>query len=214
MNNSQYTDRTWTWFGGQWNATEARTDQTINNRAILIDFRGSTNGTLTSPSISGGIGDLTVTTQKIYTGTDGTLNVLVNGVVKGTIPYSATAETTTISGINVTGNITVVIEDNDSGSARIGIDDLSWTCSSTLSLEEDNISNTKFYPNPLNGNKLFIDTNQTLNIEIFNILGKRILSNEVNSNKNYLNLSDLNSGIYLVKISNNNQSIIKKLIRQ
>ena len=213
-NDSQYTDRSWAGFGGQWNATEARTDQTVNGRAILIDCRSSSNGTVTSPILSGGIGDLTVTTQKIYTGTDGALNVLVNGVVKGTIPYSATAETTTISGINISGDITVVIEDNNSGSARIGIDDLSWTCYSVLSVEEDDISTIKFYPNPLKGNSLYFETAQTLSIEIFNILGKRIISDKVNSNKNYLNLSDLNSGIYLIKISNNDQTITKKLIKQ
>lgn len=211
---SSYSDRSWDGSGGQWNATRGRTDQTINNRAILIDCRTSSNGTLISPTISGGIENLTVTTQRIFTGSDGTLNVLVNGSVVGTIPYSATAQTTTISNINVTGNITVVIEDNDSGSARIGIDDLSWTCHTNLGIKEDKISNTKFYPNPLNGNKLYIETNQSLKIEIFNILGKRIISDEVNSNKNYLNVSDLNSGMYLIKISNDNQTITKKLIKQ
>ena len=83
-----------------------------------------------------------------------------------------------------------------------------------LSTQEYLINDISFYPNPLKGNKLYIDTNQSLNIEIFNILGKRIISDEVNSNKNYLNLSDLNSGIYLIKISNNNQTITKKLIKQ
>ncbi len=84
----------------------------------------------------------------------------------------------------------------------------------TLSIQYNTVNELNFYPNPLKGNKLYIDTNQSLNIEIFNILGKRIISDEVNSNKNYLNLSDLNSGIYLIKISNSNQTITKKLIRQ
>ncbi len=88
------------------------------------------------------------------------------------------------------------------------------THNQTLSVTNTSIIENNFYPNPLNGNKLFIDTNQDLNIEIFNILGKRIISDEVNSNKNYLNLSNLNSGIYLIKISNGNQTITKKLIKQ
>ncbi|MCB0434308.1 MAG: fibronectin type III domain-containing protein, partial [Mangrovimonas sp.] len=54
-NDSAYTDRTWTGANGTWTATKARTDQTINNRAILIDCRTSSTGTITSPSILGGI---------------------------------------------------------------------------------------------------------------------------------------------------------------
>ncbi|MCB0425120.1 MAG: endonuclease, partial [Mangrovimonas sp.] len=94
-NDSAYTDRTWTGANGTWTATKARTDQTINNRAILIDCRTSSTGTITSPSILGGIADLTVTTQRLFTGTDGTLDVLINGNVVGTIPYSPTVQTTT-----------------------------------------------------------------------------------------------------------------------
>jgi endonuclease I len=213
-NSTQYTDRTWSGFGGQWNATEARTDQTINGRAILIDCRSSTNGTITSPSISGGIGDLTITTQKIYTGTDGTLNVLVNGSLVGTIPYDATVQTTTISGINLSRDIVVTIEDNDSGSARIGIDDLSWTCYASLSVNDDNLSSIKIYPNPVSQNYFNIKTNQSLKVEIFNILGKSILKTQVNSNNSKIDIGELVKGIYLVKVISDQGSVTKKLIKQ
>ena len=208
-NDGSYSTRTWSGTNGNWTATDARTDQTLNGRAITIR-----NGDLTSPTVTGGNGELTVTTQLVFSGSSGTFDVKVNGSSIGTIPYSSTVQTTTIPNINTEGTITVVFDSNSSGSNRVRFDDLSWTCYSTLSLEEDNISNTKFYPNPLKGNKLYIDTNQTLNIEIFNILGKRLITDEVNSNKNYLNLSNLNSGIYLIKISNNNKTITKKLIKQ
>ncbi len=80
--------------------------------------------------------------------------------------------------------------------------------------ENDFLKSISIFPNPIKDNYLNIRTNTALKIEIFNVLGKRVISDEVNSNKNYLNLSDLNSGIYLIKISNGNQTITKKLIRQ
>lgn len=211
---SSYTTRTWTGSDGVWTATEARTDQSINGKAITIDFRDSTNGTLTSPTITGGIGDLTISTQRKFTGTDGTLDILVNGSVVGTVPYSDVVQTSTISGINVENNVTVIVQDNDSGSARIAIDDLSWTCYTALSIEEESLSSINFYPNPLNWNQLFFNTNQLLNVDVYNILGKKIISQEIDANNNAINLSRLSKGVYLVKISNQFQTVTKKLIKQ
>ena len=208
-NDGAYAVRTWTGTNGDWTATDARTDQILTGRAITIR-----NGSLTSPTVSDGIGELTVTTQLVFSGSAGTFDVKVNGTSVGTIPYSSAVQTTTIPNINVQGNITVVFDSNSSASNRVRFDDLSWTCNSTLGIDEDNFVDVKFYPNPLNGNSLYLDTNQTLNIEIFNVLGKRIISDKVNANKNHLNLSDLNSGIYLIRISNGKQTITKKLIRQ
>ena len=213
-NDSQYTDRTWTGTDGQWNATRGRTDQTINGRAILIDCRTSSPGSLTSPTLLGGIGNLTITTQKIYSGTDGTLDVLVNGSVVGTIPYSATPQTTTITGINISGSTTVVIQDNDSGSARIGLDDLSWTCYSTLNVDDFETNTLKIYPNPIKGNTLNAEVKSTTNYQIYDILGKKILSGTVTTSNKKINVSSLKNGIYILKLETANGSVTKKLIKE
>ena len=86
--------------------------------------------------------------------------------------------------------------------------------SQTLSANTFSINNVQFFPNPLKGNRLIINTNQSLNIEIFNVLGKSVIIDKVSSNKKYLDLNDLSKGIYLVKLSKGNQSVTKKLIRQ
>ena len=112
-NSTGYSNRTWTGTNGIWNATKARTDQTINARAITIDVRNTTNGTLTSPTVLGGIDDFTVTTQQVFTGTAGSLSLYVNGVFKGNIPYSTAVQTTTVSDINIEGAITIVIQDDN-----------------------------------------------------------------------------------------------------
>jgi len=86
---SSYTERTWVGNdGGTWTATDARTDQTLTDAAITIR-----NGELTAPSIAGGIGALTVTTQRAFSGGSGTFTVRVNGDAVGTIPYGDMLET-------------------------------------------------------------------------------------------------------------------------
>ncbi len=84
----------------------------------------------------------------------------------------------------------------------------------TMAVNDLDHNFSKIYPNPVTNDLLYIDTNQNLKIEIYNVLGKKIITDEVNSNKNYLNLSKLNSGIYLIKIGNNKHSITQKLIKQ
>ena len=209
-NASNYTTRTWTGDdSGTWTATDARTDQTLNTRAICIR-----NGNLTSPTIGGGIGSLTVTTQLTFSGSAGTFNVLVNGASVGSIPYSgnnASSTTTTISDINTTGDITLVL-DNQSTSNRVRIDDLSWTCYSTLSLNETNLNKITVYPNPVNGNTIMVSSNETLEFEIFNIIGKRIGKGKT-INKS-ISVESLKTGVYILKLSNGKQQTTKKLIRK
>src|SRR5690606_17997855 len=67
-----YLPRTWTGDNGEtWNATDARTDQTINGKAITVR-----NGEL-STNFTGGIGSLTLTTKRAFSGGSGDLTVSV-----------------------------------------------------------------------------------------------------------------------------------------
>jgi endonuclease I/chitodextrinase len=210
---SSYADRTWTGTNGQWNATRARTDQVINGSAIVIDCRNSSNGTLTSPTISNGIGNLTVTTQRKFSGNDGTLDVFINGNLEGTIAYNDTEQTVTISSINVEGNVQVVIQDNDSGSARVGLDDLSWTCYNPLSIEDNKQDIFSIYPNPVKSElTIQLKLDESTKIEIYDILGKRVLNKTINSTSK-LNVQDIKTGIYILKITQGNTSISKRLIK-
>lgn len=120
-NSSSYGTKTWTGFGGTWTASDAREDQTINEKAITIR-----NGVLTSPEFTGGIGSITMTTKLPFSADSaGNLTVKVNNIEVGTIPYSSTVTTSTINDINISGNVIVTIH---SSGARVTIDDLEWTC--------------------------------------------------------------------------------------
>lgn len=204
-----YDTRTWNDSNGlQWSATDARTDQSITNKSVTIR-----NGILTTPEISGGIGNLTVTTKRVFTGSTGTFEVLVNGNSVGTIPYGNQDEvtTTTLNNINVQGNVTVVL-DNNSTSNRVAIDDLSWTCYSVLSTEKQEQTKFKFYPNPLIGNELFIATKQNSTVKIYNLLGRLVFNADLKKGNNKLSLPKLQSDIYMIKLDYKSSSVTKKLV--
>ncbi len=196
--------------GGSWSATDSRTDQTLNNRTITVR-----NGVLTLPTTSGGIGTLTVTTQRVFGGSSGTFNVNVNGTLVGTIDYDDTVQTITIPNINVENSVSVVIDSNSGGSShRVSFDDLSYTCYSALSVEEFDIANVKLHPNPVKNNLIVdLQLNIKTTVEIYDILGKRVFNRAINSTST-LNLQALNTGIYIVKITQNNATLSKKLIKQ
>ncbi|MGU3373379.1 endonuclease [Chryseobacterium sp. M5A1_1a] len=201
--NPAYDTRVWTNNSITWTATDARIDQTINGKAITIR-----NGTLTSTGVSGGIQSLTLTTQLKFSGNAGNINVLINGVNVGTIPYSSAVTTTTINNINVTGNITIKLT-NSSTEDRPALDDLTWTCYSGPLATSETIkdkSNFTIYPNPIKNNELFVKGENLSKIskaEIYDLSGKVIeviLNPFKNSNK--INLKGLAKGTYILKTDN------------
>ena len=197
----------WTSTGITWTATDSRSDQTINNKAITVR-----NGKLSSSPISGGIGSLTVTTQLKFSGTNGSFKLFINGVEKGTIPYSDTVTTTTISNINVSGNVTISIQNNSTTSNRVAFDDLSWTCYNDLATSEIKSNKFSIYPNPIKNNMLFVKSenlSKIKKVEIFNANG--ILVQVIEKpfiNKNYLVLKNLPKGIYFAKFDDNAQKFV------
>ena len=206
---SSYTQRTWTGDTGlTWTATDARTDQTINTKAI-----GIRNGSLTATTSSNGIRDLTVTTQLKFSGTSGTFNLRVNGNVVGTIPYSATVTTTTISGINISGDAIISITDNSLATNRVAFDDLSWTCYSNLSNETFAKNEFSIYPNPSNGHFSIQlnNSDESGKIEIFSTLGQKVFENE-NINLSSITVNKLPKGIYIVRITQDSKTNSKKII--
>ena len=207
---SSYADRSWVGSNGTWTATKARTDQTISgSKAIAIDFRNADEASLNSPPIAGGIGDLTITTQRIFGGSDGSLDVLINGTIAGTIPYAATSQTSTLENINIEGSVQVTIEN---GNDRVAIDNLSWTCYSNLSTQDNNLNKLRLYPNPVKGPTLYVNSSETINYIIYSILGEEVKKGQITNGQ--INLGAITKGVYLLKLTGNNQSKSYRLIRQ
>ena len=197
----------WTNNGITWTATDSRSDQTINNKAITVR-----NGTLSSSTISGGISSLTIKTQLKFSGTNGSFKLFINGIEKGTIPYSDTVTTTTISNINVSGNVTISIQNNSTTSNRVAFDDLSWTCYNGLGTDETTVNKFSIYPNPIKNNMLFVKSenlSKIKKVEIYNTSGVLVqVAEKPFLNKNYLVLKNLPKGIYFAKFDDNAQKFV------
>jgi hypothetical protein len=122
---SGYSTRTWSGFGGEWNATNARTDQTLEGKAICTNNVGS----VTSPTFTNGIGTLKFDYVRGFTGTGArSIEVYVNGEKQGnTITVNPTSnEVQSYSAdLNIDGS--VVVQLRTSG-AQIIIDNVEWTC--------------------------------------------------------------------------------------
>lgn len=141
---SNYATRVWIGTNGRtWTAEKARTDQTINGRALA--FTDVPNATLTT-IIPGGIGDLTLTTKRIFAGTSGIITVSIGGTIVGSFPYGTSVETTTISGLNIPGNVVLVLQTD--GSNKVAIDDLIWTAGENTPPVITNIQRDIHYVTP------------------------------------------------------------------
>ena len=74
------------------------------------------------------------------------------------------------------------------------------------------IEGLNLYPNPVSNGKVYISTKNDSEKEIiiFDLLGKKVLQTLISSRE--LNVSNLNSGVYIIKITEDNASATRKLI--
>jgi len=207
---SSYTDRTWSGNAIVWTATDARTDKQVyidgdNNKAICIR-----KGSLKSSTISGGVGSLKVKTYLPFSDSNGNLTLKINGVVKGQIPYSKTAKTTTIEDINVEGDVVIELTD-DTNNNRVSLDNLSWTCYSKLAAAGTAAQNRNItvYPNPVKNQEFVIsgiDKNET--VKIYSLSGQLLRTiNNVND-KEKINTQKLPKGVYFITTKTQSAKII------
>lgn len=93
-------------------------------------------------------------------------------------------------------------------------DDFSIVNNTPMSVTDHQIDGLKLYPNPAsNNNNLYITSTSGADksIEIYDMLGKLIQNNKADNN-NPIDLSNLNTGVYLVKITEEGKTATQKLI--
>jgi hypothetical protein len=123
--NSSYANRTWTGDNGVgWQATDARTDQTITDRAILLRVSSLTNTT----AISGGLSKISFKYKRVFTG-NSVLKVFINGTqYGGDIAVSSDQPSEfVLDGLNIQGDINFELRNTGGTSSRTAIDDLALT---------------------------------------------------------------------------------------
>ncbi len=82
-------------------------------------------------------------------------------------------------------------------------------------IEAFNVKVAKVHPNPSNGSFIveLNDINDAV-LEIYNISGQLVRQTTLQSNTEMIDINNQPNGIYLLKISNNNQVVIKRIIKQ
>jgi len=84
----------------------------------------------------------------------------------------------------------------------------------TLSTQTIIWEGLSIYPNPTSLDYVFVRHTEDVQVEIFNVLGKKISVNKVSTSNPRLDISKLSSGIYLLKISNQESTTTRKIIKQ
>jgi hypothetical protein len=74
----------------------------------------------------------------------------------------------------------------------------------TLGLAENEISDFEYYYNPFNYILNMTSSEKLSNIQIFNMLGQKIIEEDINSYNHQINLVDLSTSIYFIKVESNN----------
>lgn len=145
-----------------------------------------------------------------------TVNAWINPILGSTEP---SAEITEASGsTGNTFNQFLLRQSNSTETPSIIMDELrigtTWSdvTPTTLSAQTLQIEAFNIYPNPTSLGYVNISSNSNakMDISIFDVLGKLVIKETVNDN--VLNVSKLNSGIYIIKVFQNDASVTKKLV--
>lgn len=82
--------------------------------------------------------------------------------------------------------------------------------------EYDNMSNLSVYPNPTTGQVTICNAQNVLrNVNVYDVYGKLVLSENVNAETAVINLSNMPSGLYIVKaVDGNNNISTSKIIKR
>ncbi|MCO6175015.1 T9SS type A sorting domain-containing protein [Flavobacterium sp. NRK F10] len=112
--------------------------------------------------------------------------------------------------IPTTPQTLVVLVAEYNGTAQVVARDLADMPLETRSF--DAVDGLTMYPNPVSGGTLYINTsaNTSKQVQVYDVLGKQVINATVSNNT--LNVANLNSGIYIVKITEEGKTATRKLI--
>ncbi len=141
------------------------------------------------------------------------------GVAPFTGSYVPEGNLSLLNGQMSGGNwiLTVVDDENADGGSILGFS-LNLCVQGTLSAIENQFSTFAIFPNPNNGEftvKLNSDSGEAINVAIFDIRGRSIFQKNYNPTSNFeqvIQLDNVESGIYLVNVSDGISTTTKKII--
>lgn len=193
------------------NISIAALNANVNNyESKLISFN---NITITGTVVAGVVTPLTAgqvfATSTNYNVFDGT----TNGVLR-----TGFAEANYIGTVIPTGafNVTALGYDNVSSATPPVLTPQfiprNLADFTTLQTQDNEIAGLRIYPNPVSNGVLHVEShlNMEKTISLFDVLGKEII--KTTTSNNTINIANLNSGIYFVKITEGEKTATKKLV--
>lgn len=188
--------------------------------ATTYQFAYNNSGSVSDPN------DFTTTTYNqgdtvfvvmSFNADTGALNAWINPTesdLGGSAPAAA------LTGTSTPGNITrfALRQDSTGETPDMTIDELrlgtSWASVTPTTLSTNNFETVVFgmYPNPTSTGKVTITTSNSGNVtaNVYDVLGKEVINRAVVNNT--LDVSTLNAGLYIVKLTQNGNSVTKKLV--
>ncbi|WXT99285.1 T9SS type A sorting domain-containing protein [Seonamhaeicola sp. MEBiC1930] len=81
----------------------------------------------------------------------------------------------------------------------------------SLTVTDNNITETKLWPNPTTNSIKISNYKEFQNLSVYNSVGQLVLQQNINNES--IDISKLNSGIYIFKLSGSNTTINKFIIK-
>ena len=195
-------------FGG---LTEADEDFAMDFLALFNDFNLFPTVDITSPTALQVFpsGTTSVNIDYIITGTPERVDIYVNNVLTSDIG-------------NESGSFPIATSDGQSydvemsvffgGGVEVDGDFVTFNVDSPLGIGKNEILGLTIFPNPTSLGYVNISSriNTTIDVSVFDIIGKQVIRGSVINDK--FNLPNLNAGIYIMKLTQNNATSTRKLI--
>ena len=146
-----------------------------------------------------------------YDFSDNTLKLFINPTVGGsaapTIAVTPSAPYTSIGGF-------LFRQDTNTTTPTMIVDELRVTLTPnfTLGLQSNTIAGLNVYPNPVSNGKLYItsDSGADKTVAIYDVLGKQVMATALTND--VVNVSALNAGVYIVKVTEAGNTATRKLV--
>ena len=81
-----------------------------------------------------------------------------------------------------------------------------------LSVKEQSFLNAKLYPNPTNG-QLTVEMEGLTEVEVYNLVGQSLLRKDASEGSAIIDMSSLQNGVYMVKVSAQAGSVMQKVVK-
>ncbi len=198
-----------------------RVDDTNFNLGIEVRTANAANTTFTSTTYQTGQTYFVVVgyTFNPTTTSDDVVSLWINPVVNNPEPSATLTDTHAATDLlNVSRFF--FRQDSATETPAVQIDELrigtAWAdvVPQVAGLADNNINGLTMYPNPLKGNTLFLTStaNAAMSVQIYDVLGKEVVNSKVMNNT--VNVSGLNAGVYIVKVTEEGKTATRKLVIQ